>query len=160
MTKTENLRLVVSCVSHAKTRCIKSVVPKSIALCCRAITMSPATKHHLSSPQIRMGQGYIPKSASFRSAWHQDHTICKPFPINTCELSEQVTFGSQPRKQLHTLTPNNANFTILSAVTNIFILTGWGHILLFYGAQYGHNGYSQTSDFHFERWSYALIGIY
>ena len=86
--------------------------------------MSPAIKHHLSSPQIRMGQGYIPKNASFRSAWRQGHTICKPFPINTCALSEQVTFGSQPRKQLHTLTPNNANFTILSAVTNIFMFTG------------------------------------
>jgi len=39
-------------------------------------------------------------------------------------LSEQVTFHSQPRKQLHTLTPINANFTVLSAVINIFILIG------------------------------------
>ena len=36
-------------------------------------------------------------------------------------LSEQVTFHLQPRKQLHALTPINANFTILSAVTYIYV---------------------------------------
>ena len=48
----------------------------------------------------------------------------QPFPINICVLSEQVTFHLQPRKQLHTLTPINTNFTILSTVTYIFILIG------------------------------------
>ena len=31
----------------------------SIALYCRAITVSPAIKHHLSGPQIQMAQGYM-----------------------------------------------------------------------------------------------------
>jgi len=44
--------------------------------------------------------------------------------VHICLLSEQVTFHLQPRKQLHALTPINANFMILSAVTYIFILIG------------------------------------
>jgi len=42
--------------------------------------------------------------------------------IHICLLSEQVTFRLQPRKQLHALTPINANFMILSAVTYILYL--------------------------------------
>jgi len=32
----------------------------------------------------------------------------------------------------------------------------WGHILLFYGAQYGHYGYSQTSDFQEALWKVII----
>ena len=42
--------------SHALIGCTYS-----IALYCRAITVSPAIKHHLSGPQIQMGEVYMPK---------------------------------------------------------------------------------------------------
>jgi len=34
--------------------------------------------------------------------------------------------------------------------------TNWGHIVLFYGAQYGDYGYSQTSDFQEALWKVII----
>jgi len=50
------LYYVKPCKLYTLTYCTNS-----LALYCRAIMMLPAIKHHLSSPQIRMGQGYMPK---------------------------------------------------------------------------------------------------
>jgi len=57
---TLKILLHYACVSHTKTRPIICCT-YSIALYCRATTVSPAIKHHLSGLQIRMGQGYMPQ---------------------------------------------------------------------------------------------------
>ena len=116
-----------------------------MALYCRAITMSPAIKHHLSGPQIRMGQGYMPKV--HLSGLHGIKVI----------LSVTISY-----KYLCTL--RTSDFPFAAKKTTTYSLSHqcklhnskcsdqhlhtywrlWGHILLFNGAQYG---YSQTSDF-------------
>jgi len=132
----------------------------SIALYCRTITMSPAKKQHLSSPQFWMGQVYRPKVCPFRSAWHQGHTICNlSLAINLSLLSEQVTFHLQPRKQLHTLTPISANFMILSAVTkhgvSLHLLEIMRYCCHKEPMQHGYI-YSHTSDFQQALWKVII----
>jgi len=65
-----------------------------------------------------------------------------------------VTFHLQPRKQLHALTPINANFTILSVVTYMFILIGGYEVISCSSMEPSMHayGYSQTSDFQEALW--------
>ena len=103
------------------------------------------SKHYLSGPQIRMGQGYMPKV--HLSGLHGIKVI----------LSVTISY-----KYLCTL--RTSDFPFAAKKTTTYSLSHqcklhnskcsdqhlhtywrlWGHILLFYGAQYG---YFQTSDF-------------
>jgi len=69
-----------------------------------------------------------------------------------------MTFHLQPRKQLHALTPINANFMILSAVTYIFILIGSYEVTSCSSMEPSMHayGYSKTSDFQEALWK-AII---
>jgi len=68
------------------------------------------------------------------------------------------TLLTKPRKQLHALTAINANFTILSAVTYIFIFIGGYEVTSCSSMEPSMHayGYSQTSDFQEALWKVIM----
>ena len=103
--------------------------------------MSPAIKHHLSCPQIRMEQGYMLKV--HLSGLHGIKVVLSvniPYKYLCTLRTSDFPFAAK-KTTIHTLTPINTNLTILSAVTRIFILNGGYEV-----TSCSSMGYSQTSD--------------
>jgi len=96
--------------------------------------MSPAMKHHLSGPQIRMGWGYMPKV--HLSGVHDIKVILSvTIPYKYCTLrtsdfpfAEKKTTTYSHSHQLHNSKCSDQHLHTYWRL--------WGHILHFYGAQY------------------------
>ena len=117
----------------------------SIALYCRAITMLPAIKHHLSSPQTWMGQqGYMPK---VRPSGMHDIMLYVTIPCTYLSTLRTSDFSFTAKK---TTTCSHSHQCKLhdSKCSDQYLHTYWRH--------WSHYWYSQTSDFQEALWKVII----